>query len=128
MFTPEGYPGTRHIRERGSCFLPVVSTARINDGRQMAKLTEALGGCALQQVVNGSTHHCALATRVNSESTNINTMATSNVLHHRGLADNLHKLLTSITFLVDVADITGGHFLLERDADGLLEGVSSAID
>lgn len=94
----------------------------------MVKLTEALGGCALQQVINSSTHHCALATRVNSESTNFNTMTTSNVLHHRGLADDLDKLLTSITLLVDVADITRGHFLLEGDADALLEGVSSATE
>ena len=85
------------------------------------KLTETLGGRALEQVVNGSAYNYPLAAGVDGEPTNLNAMTTSNALDERCLANNVHKLLTSITVLEDIADVARGHLLLQRDADRVLE-------
>ena len=84
------------------------------------KLTETLGGRALEQVVNGSAYNYPLAAGVDGEPTNLNAMTTSNALDERCLANNVHKLLTSITVLEDIADVARGHLLLQRDADRVL--------
>lgn len=83
-------------------------------------LTQALGGGTLEQVVNGSTHDDPLAAGVDSEATNLNAVAASDGLDGRRLANDLHELLTSITILVDVANVAGGHLLLQGDADSVL--------
>jgi hypothetical protein len=95
--------------------------------RNLGVLTEALGCCTLEQVINGSTHHCALAAGVNGEATNLDTVAASDVLNDRRLTDDLDKLFTGVAVLVDVANIARGHFRLEGDADCLLVGVSYTI-
>lgn len=89
------------------------------------ELTKTLGGSTLEQVVNGSTDNNPLAAGVNSKSTNLNAVAASNVLDERGLSNNLHKLLASIAVLIKVADITRGHLLLQRDANGVLDRKSA---
>lgn len=57
---------------------------------------------------------------MDGEATDLDTVAAGNILDDGGLARDLHELLTSIAILVDVADVTGGQLLLERNADGLL--------
>lgn len=84
------------------------------------KRTEALGGSTLQQVVNGSADNDPLAAGVHGKAANLHTVTASNVLDQRSLAHDLDELLTGVTVLVEVADITRGHLLGERDADGVL--------
>lgn len=84
------------------------------------KLTETLSGRALEQVVNGSAHNYPLTAGVDGEPTNLNTMTASNALDQRRFANDVHKLLASITLLEDIADVTRGHLLLQRDADRVL--------
>lgn len=91
--------------------------------RNAQKLTKTLGGGTLEQVVNGSADNNPLAAGVDSESTNLNAVTASNVLDERGLANNFHKLLTSIAVLVEVADVTRGHLLLQRNANGVLDKI-----
>lgn len=84
------------------------------------ELTQTLCGGTLEQVVNGGTHNHPLAARVDTESTDFNTVTTSNVLDKRCLANNLDQLLASIALLEDVADVTRGHLLLQGDGDRVL--------
>ena len=92
-------------------------------------LTQALGGGTLQQVVNGGADNHALAARVDGKSTDLDTVAAGNVLDKRGFAHDLDELLASVAILVEVADITGGHLLLQRNADGVLDiNVSNCED
>ena len=83
--------------------------------------TQTLCGGTLEQVINGSTHNNTLAAGVNGKAANLNTVASGNVLHQRGLANDLDELLTSVALLVDVADIARSQLLLEGNADGLLD-------
>jgi len=85
-------------------------------------LTQALGGGTLEQVVDGGTDDDALAAGVDGKSTDLNAVAAGNVLDERGLADDLDELLAGVAVLVEVADVTGGHLLLQRDADRVLRG------
>jgi hypothetical protein len=57
---------------------------------------------------------------VNGESSDLDTMTASNILDKRRLTDNLHKLLTGVTLLVNVADVARSHLLVEGNADGVL--------
>lgn len=84
-------------------------------------LTQALGGGTLQQVVNGGADNHAFAAGVDGESADLDTVATGNVLDKRGFAHDLDELLTSVAILVEVADIAGGHLLLQRNADRVLD-------
>lgn len=84
-------------------------------------LTQALSSGTLEEVVNGGADDNALAARVHGETTNLNTVTTSNVLNEGSLASDLDELLTSVAVLVDVANITRGHLLVQGDADGVLE-------
>lgn len=83
------------------------------------KLTETLSGSTLQQVVDGSTDHNALAAGVDGEATNVNTVAARNVLDKGSLTNDLDELLTGVAVLVDVADVAGGHLLVQGNADGV---------
>jgi hypothetical protein len=85
------------------------------------RLTQALSGGTLEEVVDGSADNNALAAGVDGESTDLNAVAASNILDERGLANDLNELLASVTVLVEVADITRSHLLLQRDADGVLQ-------
>lgn len=92
-------------------------------------LTQALGGGTLKQVVNSGANNHALAAGVDGESTDLDTVAAGNVLDKRGFAHDLDELLTSVAILVEVADIPGGHLLLQRNADGVLDiNVSNCED
>lgn len=92
-------------------------------------LTQALGGGTLQQVVNGGADNHALAAGVDGKSTDLDTVATGNVFDKRGFAHNLDELLTSVAILVEVADIAGGHLLLQGNADRVLHiNVSNCED
>lgn len=93
------------------------SVDRITD---LGKLTEALGGGALQQVIDGGTDNGPRAGGINGEAADLHTMTTSDILDKRGLAHNLHQLLAGIPLVEEVTDFTGGHLLLEGDADGVL--------
>jgi hypothetical protein len=61
---------------------------------------------------------------VDSEATNLNAVLAGDVLDKRRLANNLDKLLACVTVLVEVTDVTRGHCAVERDRDGVLDGVS----
>lgn len=76
-----------------------------------------MGGGTLEEVVNGGAYNDTVLLGVNGKAADFNAVAASNVLDNGRLADDLHKLLASVAVLVDVADITRGHGLLERDAD-----------
>jgi hypothetical protein len=80
-----------------------------------------LGGGTLEEVVNGGAYNDAVLLGVNGEATDFNAVAASNILDNGWLADDLHKLLASIAVLVDVADVTRGHGLFERNVDGQLK-------
>ena len=90
------------------------------DKRVRGKHTQALGSSTLQQVVDSGTDNDALAAGVDGEATDLDTVTASNVLDQRGLANDLDELLSGVAVLVEVADVTGGHLLLQRDADGVL--------
>jgi hypothetical protein len=62
----------------------------------------------LEQIVNGGVYNDALTRAVNGETANLDTVLARNVFNKRRLADNLDELLTSVTVLVDVADVTRG--------------------
>lgn len=84
-------------------------------------LTQALGCGTLQQVVDGCADNDALAAGVDGKSTDLDTVAAGNVFDKRSLAHDLDELLTSVAILVEVADIAGGHLLLQRNADRVLD-------
>lgn len=69
-----GFPGIRHIRVRGSCFL--ITTVSQNKSaivrRRYSRLTQALCGSALEKVVNRRGDNDTLACAVNSKSANLN--------------------------------------------------------
>lgn len=88
------------------------------------RLTQALSGGTLEQVVDGSADNDTLAAGVDGESTDLDTVAAGNVLDERGLADDLDELLASVTILVEVTDVARSHLLLQGNADGVLEIVS----
>jgi hypothetical protein len=54
---------------------------------------------------------------VHGKPTNLDTVTTSDVLDQGCLADDLDELLAGVAVLVEVADIAGGHFFFEGDAD-----------
>lgn len=87
----------------------------------MWELTEALGGGTLEQVVNGGADDDALAAGVDSEATDLDAVATGNVLHEGSLAGDLDELLAGVTVLVKVANVTGCHLLGEGNADGVVD-------
>jgi hypothetical protein len=58
---------------------------------------------------------------VHGETTNLNAVTASNVLDEGSLASNLDELLTSVAVLVEVANVAGGHLLVQGDADGVLK-------
>lgn len=87
-------------------------------------LTQALSSGTLEQVVNGGADNNTLAAGVHGETTNLNAVTASNVLDEGSLASDLHKLLTSVAVLVDVANVTGGHLLVQGNANGVLEILS----
>lgn len=70
------------------------------------KLTEALGGSSLEKVIDGGTDDNPIATRVDGKSTNLDAMAARDVLDRRWLTHDLNKLLTSITVLVEGANVS----------------------
>lgn len=88
---------------------------------KIGSLTQTLGSSSLQQVVDGGTDNHPLAARVDSKTTDLDAMLTGDVLDQRRLTNNLDELLAGVTLLVDVADVTRGHLLLEGHADGVLE-------
>lgn len=85
------------------------------------KLTETLGGRTLEQVVNGGAHNNPLAAGVDGEATDLHAVTAGDGLDRGGLSYDLHKSLASVAVLVDVANIARGQFLLEGNADALLE-------
>ena len=56
-----------------------------------------------------------------SKSTDINAMAASDVLDHGSFTDDLNEFFSCVAVVEDVADVTGGHLLLQGDADGVLK-------
>lgn len=102
-------------------FSAKVSVIRGPRGR---RLTQALSGGTLEQVVDGGADNNTLAAGVDSESTDLDTVTAGNVLDERGLADNLDELLASVTILVEVTDVARSHLLLQGNADGVLRSVS----
>lgn len=109
---------------------------------QQLKLTQALRGGALVQVINGGaaiaqisrsssrsaasaldkySHNDALASAVHGESTNLNAVLVLDRLDIRSLADNLDQLLSSVAVLVNLTNVPGGHLLGEGNVDGQLD-------
>jgi hypothetical protein len=74
---------------------------------RMKKLTKALCGGSFEEVVDGCTDDNPLAARMHSESTDLDTVTTSDVLDERRLTHNFDQFLTSVAILVEVADISG---------------------
>lgn len=62
-------------------------------------------------------HDDTLASFVDSESSNIDSMLVLDRLNQGSLTNNLDELLASITVLVDLTDIARGHGLVERDVE-----------
>ena len=58
---------------------------------------------------------------MNGKSTDVDTMAAGDVLDGRSLADDLDEFFSGVTVGEDVTDVTGSHFLLQRNADGVLK-------
>jgi hypothetical protein len=59
---------------------------------------------------------------VDGKAADLHAVTAGDGLDRGGLSHNLHKSLAGVAVLVDVANITRGQFLLERNADALLEG------
>lgn len=86
------------------------------------KLTEALGCSTLEQVINSSADNYPLAAVMDGKSTNINAVAAGDVLDNGCFANDLDEPFARIAVLEDVANIAGGHLLVQRNANGMLEG------
>ena len=65
-------------------------------------------------------HDDALAGAIDIEATNLNAVLVLDRLDVGSLADNLDELLASVAVLVDVANLTRGHFLGQGNVDGEL--------
>lgn len=98
-----------------------AEVSKIPTKGQQGELTQALGGGTLEEVVDGSADNNTLTAGVDGEATDLDAVATGNVLDERGLADDLDELLAGVTVLVEVTDVTGGHLLLQGNADGVLQ-------
>lgn len=79
-----------------------------------------MGGGTLEKVIDGGANNDSVLVRVDGEAADFDAVAAGNVLDHWGLADNLDELLASVSVLVDVANVTRGDGLRERDVDGEL--------
>lgn len=58
---------------------------------------------------------------MHTKATNLNTVLAANILHARSLADDLHQSLACVSLLVQVADISARHGLLQGQADGVVD-------
>ena len=63
-------------------------------------------------------HNNALASLVDSEPSDINSMLVLNGLDQGSFTNNLDELLASIALLVDLTDVPRGHGLVERNVEG----------
>jgi hypothetical protein len=65
---------------------------------------------------------------VHRKATNLNTMPVHNIFDKRCLPNNLDQLLTCIPILVNLANISGSHRLIERDGDGMRNAAEPTRD
>ena len=70
------------------------------------RLTQALSRSSLQQIVDGCTHDDTLSIIGHSKRSNLDSMLQHDVLDCGGLSDDLDELLSCVTILVDLADIS----------------------
>ena len=66
----------------------------------------------------GYLHNDTLSGLVNGEASNLNSVLVLNRLHKRGFTNNLYKLFTSISVLIDLTDISRSQRLVQGDIEG----------
>lgn len=77
-----------------------------------------MGRSALVEVVNRGANHDTLAGLVNSESANLDMVLVLDRLYKRRLANDLNELLTSVSVLVDLKNVSRSHRLVQGDVNG----------
>lgn len=80
-------------------------------------ILEALCGGTLVEVVDGGAYDDTFAGAVDSKATNLNVVLVLDGLDDRSFADNLDELLAGVSVLVDLANITRCHLLVQGNVD-----------
>jgi len=118
-FTEE-YP---HIRRN---LPPIVSTpSQSSSAHQLltqrkVHILQTLRRRALQQVIYRHIDHNPLSAGVDAEASDLDSVLAGDVLDGRRLADDFDELLAGEAVGVDITDVTGFHFAVEGEVDGVL--------
>ena len=87
---------------------------------ETARLTQALGGGALEQVVDGDVDDDAAAAAVHAEAADLDAVAARDGLDRRRLARDADEALARVALREGVADVAGARGLRQRQGYGVL--------